>query len=156
MQCGTRLANVMSTLNLTGGNETRLTGDLINVIGNDHTISFSDCGACSIVATGNNESIDVSKVGSCDDNLSILGQHDTLCFAYLFQDTANSIADFQVWGFKAGDVVDLLPPNSATVTPDGRGGSYLTIETTGVPTSASAIHFNYTPVATLSAALVHT
>ena len=74
----------MTTLNLTGGDENRLTGDLINVIGNDDTISFSLCGQCTIVSMGNDQTIGVSEVGSCDDNLYLLGKDDSLCFAYLY------------------------------------------------------------------------
>jgi hypothetical protein len=147
----------VTTLNLTGGDENRLTGDLINVIGNDHTISFSQCGQDTIVAYGNDDSISVSRIGSCDDNLYLLGGSDTLCFAYLYPTTMLSFADFQVWGFRAGDTVDLLPPESSAVKPDGHGGSFLTIGTTGAPaTGDSTIHFMNTPTPVLSQALVHT
>lgn len=140
----------MTTLNLTGGDENRLTGDLINVIGNDDTISFSLCGQCTIVSMGNDQTIGVSEVGSCDDNLYLLGKDDSLCFAYLYPDTMLSLADFQVWGFRAGDVVNLLPPElAASARPDGHGGSFLTIGQTD-------IHFMNTPTPLLSHALVHT
>lgn len=118
-------------------------GDVVMFTGNDDTMSFSQCGQTSIVSTGNDQTIYVSQVGSCNDNLTTLGHNTTLVFNDLFSENMMASADFTVWGFHAafGDHVTLLPPQSATQMPDGQGGTFLTIGTTGVPTSDSTIHF---------------
>jgi hypothetical protein len=154
----------MSLIHFDATTDNYLTDESNNFVlftGNDDTMSFSACGQSTIVSAGNDQTISVSKVGSCDDNLYLLGNNDSLGFAYLFPQTMLSLADFQVWGFRSGDAVKLIPSESATVKPDGHGGSFLTISTPGFPATnppiySSPIHFMNTPTPVLSQAIVHT
>src|SRR5579859_876445 len=124
---------------------TDVSGDVVTFTGNNDTMSFSACGDTAIFSEGDNQTISLSKVGSCDDNIYLWGQNTTLGFNDLFPDTEMWMADPTVWNFHGGDVVALTPPESATQVPDGHGGTFLTISTTGEPLSASTIHFMNAP-----------
>jgi hypothetical protein len=121
------------------------TGNFVSFTGNNDTMSFSAVGESTIMAMGNNQAIYVTKVGTCDDNLFLMGKNEQLVFAYLFADTGISAGDFTVWGMNASDNVTLLPFQTATATPDHHGGTFLTIGAAGEPASASTIHFAYAP-----------
>jgi hypothetical protein len=117
--------------------------DIIMFGGSHDSLSFSRCEGSSIIATGSDQYIGAGPVA--DSAIYDFGQGTTLFFDDI-GGTRMGLGDLQVYNFRA-DTTGTVELNrafgntpTAVQTPDGRGGSYLSITDNGT-TVASVVHF---------------
>jgi hypothetical protein len=129
------------------------TGDCVLFSGIASALAFSRSIGDSFIATGTNQQINVAECGR-DDSIYDLSHGLQLTFYSLEEQSVISAAYLKVVGF-GDDTTGKVQLNAAlgqtaTVTPDGKGGSLLNIG----GAYGGVVHFAGDPVANLKAHIV--
>jgi hypothetical protein len=137
--------------NSPGNYVSRESGDTIIFTGSGNTLSLSNFGATDAFCYGTDQLVSVSIQGA-DNAIYDFGTGTNLLVGEPFYPLeVIAAAQLTIYDFQRDPTakVTLLPFASATQTPDGHGGTWLSVGTAGEPASFAAIHFVYDPHVTV-------
>jgi hypothetical protein len=132
-------------------NISECSGDLVLFSGISDALSFSRSIGSAFICSGTDQTLSVAECG-IDDSIYDLGKGLNLSFYFLGDEAVIRAAYLQVYGFgwDTAGKVHVIPGQTASVSADGRGGSYLTLG----GDRGGIVHFAGDPVANLQAHIV--